>query len=338
MGVCINISHQISKNIANYHYRNLSTFLHIFELISISLWSTVSVLSHVMPESIVLCLGHINWDVVLHTGAVPDPDHSEDITNEHMSSGGSATNTGLVLSNLGENVAMAGSIGDDDYGEQVLNVLKENDVTPYVSVNDMNTTVIRAVITDDADPRYFAKDVNLGEFDPSVVEDWDSISHMHLTSFDEKISEYFIEEATENDVTVSFNPSQGYGSREFPHIIESADVIFLNKREAELFRQRYNFGEVVESGTTIVVTHGAVGCTAYAPDGVVTHSGFSAKDVVDTVGAGDAFVAGFLSEWELGCSRDELESVLEKANACGASAVTTVGAPDKVDSTQFLEK
>lgn len=290
-----------------------------------------------MPESIVLCLGHINWDVVLHTGAVPDPDHSEDITNEHMSSGGSATNTGLVLSNLGENVAMAGSIGNDEYGDKVLTVLEENGVTPYVSVNDINTTVIRAVITEDADPRYFAKDVNLGEFGPTLVDDWSEISHIHLTSFDERISEAFIEEATQHDLTISFNPSQGYSNREFPHIIEAADVIFLNKREAELFRQRYNFGEVVENGTIIVVTHGGIGCTAYAPDGVVTHSGFSAKDVVDTVGAGDSFVAGFLSEWEPDCSRDELENVLGKANACGASAVTKVGAPDKVDPTQFLE-
>lgn len=289
-----------------------------------------------MPESIVLCLGHINWDVVLHTGAVPDPDHSEDITTEHMSSGGSATNTGLVLSNLGENVAMAGSIGNDEYGDMVLDVFESNGVTPYVKRNDMNTTVIRALITEDADPRYFAKDVTLGEFGPSVVDAWERVGHMHLTSFDEEISKDFIEHAENFDFTISFNPSQGYGKREFPHIVESADVIFLNEREAELFRQRHNFGEVVENGTTIVVTHGAIGCTAYAPDGVVTHSGFSSKTVVDTVGAGDSFVAGFLTEWEAGCSRDELENALAKANACGASAVTKAGAPDAVDPSPFL--
>jgi ribokinase len=291
-----------------------------------------------MQEDSILCVGHVNWDVVLHTSTVPDPDHSENITDEHMSSGGSATNTGLILSNLGEDVALAGSIGNDTYGDRVLDVLNDNNITPYIDVSEeINTTVIRAVITEDADPRYFAKNVKLGEFNPDVVDNWEKISHMHITSFSESISEPFTETADENDITISFNPSQGYSNREFPHIVDAADVIFLNEREAEIFRRRYKFGEVIENNTTIVVTHGAMGCTAYAPDGVVTHSGFSNDSIKDTIGAGDAFVAGFLTEWKSNLTKQELESALKKANACGASAVSTVGAPNKVTPNEILE-
>jgi sugar/nucleoside kinase (ribokinase family) len=293
-----------------------------------------------MQENKILCVGHVNWDIVLHTASVPEPDHSENITEEYKSSGGSATNTGLVLSNLGENVALAGSIGNDSYGDEIQSVLRENDVTQYLHYSDdFGTTVIRAIITDDSDPRYFARNPELAEFSPnSVVDSWDSISHLHITSFSEDISNRFIEAVKNRDITVSFNPSQGYGSQEFPHIVDSADVIFVNEREAEMFRQRYNFGEVVENDTIIVVTHGAVGCTAYAPDGVVTHSGFSNDTVADTVGAGDAFVAGFLTEWEKQAARDEIEDALGKANACGASAVETVGAPDSVNPQKFLDE
>jgi len=290
-----------------------------------------------MTKDTFLCIGNINWDVVLHTDSVPDPDNSSDVTNEYKSSGGSATNTGLVLSNLGENVAIAGCVGNDSYGEKIQDIFADNGITPYVSIEDMNTTVIRAIITDDADPRYFAKDLDIVDFEPSLVEDWSEITHLHITSFDEDISKEFVEHASQYDVTISFNPSQGYGDRNFPHIIEEADVIFLNEREAGIFRNRYNFGEIVENGTTIVVTHGGIGCTAYAPDGVVTHSGFSADSVVDTVGAGDSFVSGFLTEWSNNCSKEQLKTSLEKANACGASAVTTAGAPDSVDPTKFLE-
>jgi 2-dehydro-3-deoxygluconokinase len=70
-----------------------------------------------------------------------------------------------------------------------------------------------------------------------------------------------------------------------------------------------------------VVVHGADGAFAVEEAGVSEMAAYPV-DVVDTVGAGDAFVAGFLSGRLRGWSTGEC---LDMANACGACAVTMPG-------------
>jgi 2-dehydro-3-deoxygluconokinase len=70
-----------------------------------------------------------------------------------------------------------------------------------------------------------------------------------------------------------------------------------------------------------VVVHSAGGSFAVGDGEVVERPAFRVEET-DAVGAGDAFVAGFLSGrlrgWDLG-------GCLELANACGACAVTVPG-------------
>lgn len=282
-----------------------------------------------MPESPIMCVGHINWDVVLHTDKVPEPDFSSRIQSEHASCGGSATNTALALSSFGEDVTMFGGVGDDDYGEEVIRALEDSEVAPSVTRTDVPTTVVYAVITEDADPRYFAKNEDVGEFSLDDVdsEAWEAAEHIHLTTFSKEIGGELAQAAKDAGKTVSFNPSQGYSESTFEKIVDASDVIFLNEREGALFRDRHNFGEFA-SENCITITHGSAGSTSYTPDGVFHHSGFSIAEIQDTIGAGDAFVAGFLTEW---LDSGDYEEALALANAAGAYAVTCTGAPDGLD-------
>ncbi len=283
-----------------------------------------------MGSERILAVGHINWDVVMHMNTIPTPDHSERLQNIHKGPGGSATNTALLLADSEVDTVLAGSLGDDEWGDMVRSFLDDSQLE-YYTTNASPTTNIYALLTDDADPRYLAQNEPVGEYESTIVPDevWDKITHLHITSFSEYVSKSFVERAVEEGVTISFNPSQVYSEREFPHIVENADVIFLNKREAEIFRQRQNLGQIAESGTSVIITHGGAGCTAYESDGISTHSGFPVSDVVDTVGAGDSFIAGFLSEWVTGSSTEEC---LERANQYGAMAVQAPGAPNEVAS------
>ena len=85
-----------------------------------------------------------------------------------------------------------------------------------------------------------------------------------------------------------------------------------------------------------VVTTGDSGAVAYDGQSVVTHPGFTVE-MVDPVGAGDAFVAGFLAGIFQRCAlpdllamnpdarADILHRALEIANACGALVCTRHG-------------
>lgn len=110
--------------------------------------------------------------------------------------------------------------------------------------------------------------------------------------------------------------------------MDLADVVILNKIDAEIFRQRHHLGKVIEDDTVIIITHGGAGCTAYSTEGVMTHSGFSVDTLKDTVGAGDAFVSGFLSQWVQGTH--SIEECIQYANACGATAIQETGSPQNL--------
>jgi len=73
----------------------------------------------------------------------------------------------------------------------------------------------------------------------------------------------------------------------------------------------------------VVVTDGAAGCAVSSDDFEGTVPGVLAKEVVDTTGAGDAFLAGLLTglRHEIGW-----EDAARLANACGAACVEQLGA------------
>ncbi|MFC0505507.1 sugar kinase [Micromonospora costi] len=72
---------------------------------------------------------------------------------------------------------------------------------------------------------------------------------------------------------------------------------------------------------TVLVKLGADGARAHTADGV-THAGVLPVTAVDTVGAGDAFTAGYLSGWFDGL---DLAGRLRRAATLGAFAVSTRG-------------
>lgn len=127
-----------------------------------------------------------------------------------------------------------------------------------------------------------------------------------------------------------------------------ASIIKLNEMEAEiLFRLSECSGSYsVESfcrfwssvyGTDLIcVTLGRYGCAIWSEGILREFPGFSVQ-VADTVGAGDAFSAAFLSAFQLGWP---LERVASFANALGAIVASRPGATpawEPAECIQFLE-
>lgn len=284
----------------------------------------------------VLCAGYLNADEVIHIDGELSEEKSAR-SKSYNTAGGGATNTALVLSGteMVGDVWMAGAVGNDERGELVRNALEKNGVELALPVyDDISTTKIRAVITESKKPMYTHEDTELPEFGPSDVSDevWDKVDHVHLTTFDDDMAYEFAKEAKERDMTVSLNPTQGYFSMSFEHVVELADLVQMNRQESEKFRERNGpLGTVVdEKNTDVVITHGPAGCTMHSRKGVVSHPGFPdhVDEVVDTIGAGDSFMAGLLATW---LTDKDMNRCLEVANAHGAVSVTNIGAPNRID-------
>ncbi|WP_254862057.1 carbohydrate kinase family protein [Halovivax gelatinilyticus] len=272
----------------------------------------------------VLVAGHVNWDVTLRVDRLPEPDGEASIRDEYASCGGSGANVAASLSRLGEDVALYGSVGDDEYGDRAASSLESAgvDCTGVLTVSDAETARKYLLVDDDGAVSIVGDDganeaLSPADVDRRAVRRAD---HVHLTSQRPETAAAFASAAAVSDTSVSFDPGRRLAHRSYDETISHADVLFLTGREAELLGQRGDQAVALDGGIT-VLTDGGDGAAVYGPDGTVRHEGFDVTPV-DTAGAGDAFAAGFLSKWR----RDaDVSETLRFANACGAIAATTTG-------------
>lgn len=130
-----------------------------------------------------------------------------------------------------------------------------------------------------------------------------------------------------------------------PHcdlIVGTEEEVLIGSGESDLHAALRTIREV--SSATIVLKRGPMGCIVYdggipedLEEGIVGR-GFPIE-VYNTLGAGDAFMSGFLRGWLRG---EELSTCATWANACGAFAVSRLLCSSEIPSfeelTYFLER
>ena len=119
------------------------------------------------------------------------------------------------------------------------------------------------------------------------------------------------------NVRANVEPDLSRWRREVERFARTADLVKLSEEDLALLDPTADpdrlAGAWIERGTRMVVlTRGAGGAVSWTPDGRAEHPGF-ATEVVDTVGAGDAFQAALL------CGLDEAGHL---GTGPGAGAVT----------------
>jgi 2-dehydro-3-deoxygluconokinase len=259
--------------------------------------------------------------------------------------GGAELNVAVGLSRLGHRVGWTGRLGEDEFGKEILALARGEGVD-----------VSRATIDPEGPTRIYFKEWRaLGQlrvyyyrtgssasrmrFDDLDLEYLFSGEILHLTGITAALSESCLDlierllsAANERSVIVSFDVNvrwmlfEGQDPRKvLAPLAARADLLFLSDDEADLLFGGSDPGPLQEARRDIraetVVVHHAKGAFAVEGGGVSEMAAYPV-DVVDTVGAGDAFVAGFLSGRLRGWSTEEC---LDMANACGACAVTVPG-------------
>ncbi len=292
-----------------------------------------------MTKPNILCVGHVNLDEILYANNELRQERSCKVES-FISAGGGATNTATLLAtnNKVGQVYLAGDVGNDERGDKVVNSLNRHGVTLATPQNNDNTTTkIRAVITPDKNPQYMHEDQNLDSFTPEDISDeiWGNIDHVHITSFHSDMAKLFADKAKDEDMTISFNPTQGYFDESFEDTVKLADLIQMNRGESEEFTKRHgSIGAVVNDGKDVVVTHGPAGSTLYSSNEIAHHEGYTVENVFDTVGAGDSFMSGLISSW---LNNESKEDNLKMANAYGALSVQVKGAPKYISEDDIKE-
>ncbi|WP_133544660.1 sugar kinase [Microbacterium sp. BK668] len=259
--------------------------------------------------------------------------------------GGAESNVAIGLSRLGVDVGWLGRIGDDPLGERVRREIRAEGVEVLAVVDGEAPTGLmlkeRPRATSTRVLYYRAGSAGSRLSPADVPHGWiEGADLLHLTGITALLSasareclSAAIDRARQAGVRVTFDinyrsalADAGTAGPWLRELAERADIVFGGPEELELLHPGTDAAaacrRLLERGVgEVVLKRGADGATAYLPSGGVDSPGFQI-DVVDTVGAGDAFVAGYLSGVLDG---SDVAARLHRANVCGAMLCMTPG-------------
>jgi ribokinase len=296
----------------------------------------------------VFVVGSINQDFVLKVERRPKP--GETVTGAVLSThnGGKGANQAAAAALLGASVALLGRVGDDGFGDPLVRALEEKGVdtalvgpapgsstgTAFITVTEDGENAI--TVAPGANRRLTPEDVDAarGEIGAAAV----LVVQM---------------EVPRECVARAVEVAGGVGTRailnlappfEVPRtVLENLAPLVVNEHEAAFL-----LGDSVEGveaalaaasnllalgPKSAVVTVGADGAV-FAEEGDAGHVPAPETEVVDTTGAGDAFVGALAVRLARG---DSLRQAVGYAVRAGAAAVTREGAQGALPTPDVLE-
>ncbi len=253
--------------------------------------------------------------------------------------GGCASNTGLALAKLGLPVAVIGKVGRDPFGDFLIHTLQQHGVdTRGIQRAQKGTSSTMVMVHPDGERSFIHHVGANGEFAPEDI-DWDVVQEcalFHLAGaflmpqMDGEPASRVLQHARALGLTTSLDTTWDASGRWLellrpclPHL----DYILPNYGEAceltgETEPERIA-DKLLKAGVgTVVIKMDAQGCFVKNREVAFSVPAYPVE-VVDMLGAGDCFCAGFLAGLALGW---DLEKTARLANAVGALCVTQLGA------------
>ncbi|MGA3359194.1 MAG: carbohydrate kinase family protein [Halobacteriota archaeon] len=253
----------------------------------------------------VIGFGALNCDTIYQVDDLAPPGRETGVVSVTRQPGGSAANTIVGLARLGVRTGFVGTVGSDREGSLLLDDFKREGVDLHGITKAKGNTGTALIFIDSHGERaiYVLPSVN----DTFVTANFDYAKQakiVHLSSFmsiDQlRMQISFVQQLRGSRVKISFSPGNIYaklGLNELKPLIERSLVLFLNKEEASALTGSPDVEEVasiLDVGAYIVaVTLGDKGSYVVTRSKSLDLPPYK-SDITDTVGAGDAFAAGFL--------------------------------------------
>ena len=264
-----------------------------------------------------------------------------------LGTAGAEANVARTVARLGVRVAWVGALGADPLGDRVVADLEESGVdVSHVIRDDSAPTGLYLKDTDESRTTsmyYYRTNSAASKMDAALLPRLPQRTVLHLSGITAAISESGLQLIRAallgpHDGLVSFDvnhrPALWQGRDAAPVLAElanAADLVFVGLDEARALWNTDSLESIralLPAPATIVVKDGEIGATALLADGESRFEPAPLIDVIEPVGAGDAFAAGYLSALILG--RSERDRLQAGHAAAGRALVTTddVGASD----------
>jgi len=249
----------------------------------------------------ILAIGIATLDIINIVESYPEEDSEIRALSQQQSRGGNATNTLTVLSQLGHHCSWAGILINEPDSQIIQDDLTRSNIdsslcktlaagkmpTSYITLNQ--STGSRSIVHHRDCPEF--------SFADFIKIDLDNFDWIHFEGRNVADTQLMLKHIKQYYPTLSCSLEIEKPRPEIESLFELADILLFSKDYAESrgFNDAASFLSSLTHNKLTSCAWGKQGAWAMTPERTIYHNeAFSPMQLVDTLGAGDTFNAGFI--------------------------------------------
>ena len=294
----------------------------------------------------IVVIGSLNMDLVVNTKYMPKIGETIIGLDFKQIHGGKGANQAVAIARLGGNVSMIGKVGNDNFGENLLEALKEDKVeSNHIMKENVSATGIALITVDEEANNSIVviPGANYKVTQEEINEKLELIGEVNvmLTQLEIPIDvvKYSLKRAKEKGIYTILNPAPAQLLDD--EIIAHVDLLVPNETELQILSGIEIQNEedllaacskLIKKGVKeLIVTLGDKGSIYFTENDYKKFIAYKIK-AVDTTAAGDSFVGAIAVALT---NNFEIEKAIDFASKVGALTVSKHGAQS---SLPFLQE
>ena len=292
-------------------------------------------------------IGSLNMDLVVNVDKMPKPGQTIIGSNFKEVPGGKGANQAVAMARLNGNVSMIGKVGEDGFGQTLINSLKNDKVdTTYIKTTKGATGV--ALITVDKNAQnsiVVSPGANFEVKEEDIDNNIEAIKNSDIVVLQLETPlntiKYALKKSKELNKYTILNPAPALKLDD--EIIKNVDLLTPNETELEIISGVNIETEediqkaaqiMIEKGVKeLIVTLGSKGSLYINKEKSIFKKAYKVE-AVDTTAAGDSYTAALA----VALSKDKnIEEAMDFASKVGALSVLKEGAQSSLPTLEDVE-